>query len=118
MYHQNHKEITIKKHTAMKNIERASKKYNFYKLGILANMNLVEDIKGMFNSFMDERIAAGKMPESNRTKASEAIRNYLDLLWEQDIKVCHYTLCDLYDYLANGDLYSALSMVQENTIYK
>ena len=101
----------------MKNI-RASKMYNFHNLGILANMNLVEDIKGMFNSVMDERIAAGKMQESNRSKAEEAIRNYLDLLWEQDIEVCYYTLCDLYDYLANDDVYSALSMVQKKTVAK
>ena len=100
----------------MKHIEKASRKYNFYKLGILASMNLVEDIKDMFNSFIDERIAAGKMPEANRAKAEKAIRSYLDYVWEQDKKVSYNTFCNLYDYLANDDLFNALSMVEEKTL--
>ena len=100
----------------MKHIEKASMKYNFYKLGILASMNLVEDIKDMFNSIMDERIAAGKMPEENKAKVEKAIRGYIDYVWDQDNKTSYYTFCNLYDYLANDDLFNALYMVEDKTI--
>ena len=100
----------------MKHSERAARKYNFYELGILASMNIVEDIKDMFSSFIDERIAAGKMPEENRAKSEKAIRSYLNYVWEQDIKVSYNTFCNLYDYLANDDLFNALYMVEEKTL--
>lgn len=100
----------------MEHIETAAKKYNFYKLGILASMDLVEDIKDMFNSYMDERIAAGKMPEENRAKFEKALRSYLNYVWEQDIKVSFNTFCNLYDYLANDDLFNALYMVDQKTL--
>ena len=97
-------------------IEKAARKYNFKKLGILASMNLEDDIKDMFNHFMDERVAAGKMPEANRAKFEKALRSYLDYVWDQDIKVSYNTFCDLYDYLANGNLINALYMVDDKTL--
>ena len=100
----------------MKNTERAAKKYNFDKLGFLANMNLVNDIKEMFGDIMEERIAAGKMPAENKEKATAMIRVYLDHVWKQTPKVAYYTFCEIYDYLANGDLSSALNMVQKKSI--
>ena len=100
----------------MKNTERAAQKYNFNKLGLLANMNLVNDIKEMFCEIMDERIASGKMPAENEEKATAMIRAYLDYVWEQKMEVAYYTFCELYDYLSNGDLSSALHMVQKKNI--
>lgn len=99
----------------MKNA-KATEKYNFSELGFLANMNLVNDIKEMFEGIMDERIAAGNMPAENKDKATDMIRVYLDYVWEQTIEVAYYTYCELYDYLANGDLSSALHMVQRKSI--
>lgn len=100
----------------MKNTERAAQKYSLKKLNFLANMNLVNDIKEMFVTIMDERIAAGKMAAENKDVATAAIRVYLDYVWEQTTEVAYYTLCELYDYLANGELSSALHMVQKKNI--
>lgn len=100
----------------MKNTERAAKKYNFNELGFIANMNLVNDIKEMFGKIMDERIEAGKMPAENKEKATAMIRVYLDYVWGQTFEVAYYTFCELYDYLANGDLSSALHMMQKKSI--
>ena len=100
----------------MKNIERAEKKYSFRDLDILANLNLVNDIKEMFDGIMDERIAEGKMPAENKGKAAATIDKYLDYIWEQETNVAYHTLCELYDYLANSDLTSSLWMVQEKRL--
>lgn len=100
----------------MKKIERAEKKYSFRDLDILANLNLVNDIKEMFEGIMDERIAKGKMPACNKEKAAATIDKYLDYIWEQDTKVAYDTLCEIYDYLANGDLSSSLWMVQKKSL--
>lgn len=100
----------------MKNIERAAKKYNYNELGFLANMNLIEDIKEMFAGIMDERIASGKMPAGNKEKATATIKGYINYIWEQDTTVANATLCELYDYLAAGDLNSALWMVQKKSL--
>ena len=100
----------------MKNTERAAQKYNFDELNFLANMNLINDIKEMFGGIMDERIAAGKMPAENKDKATAMISVYLDYVWEQTMEVAYYTFCELYDYLADGDLSSALHMVQKRRI--
>jgi hypothetical protein len=99
----------------MKNV-KATEKYNFNELNFLANMNLINDIKEMFGGIMDERIAAGKMPVENKDKATAMISVYLDYVWEQTMVVAYYTLCELYDYLAGGDLASALHMVQNKSI--
>lgn len=100
----------------MKNTERAAKKYNLSKLDFLANMNLINDIKEMFGEIMDERIASGKMSAENKDKATTMIKNYLNYTWEQTTKVAYYTLCELYDYLATGDLSSACNMIQKKSI--
>lgn len=99
----------------MKNA-KATEKYNLSELNFLANMNLVNDIKEMFDEIMDERIAAGNMSAENKDKATTMIRVYLDYVWEQTMEVAYYTFCELYDYLANGDLSSALHMVQKKSI--
>ena len=99
----------------MKNT-KATEKYNFNELNFLANMNLVNDIKEMFGGIMDERIASGAMKAENKDKATAMIKNYLNYTWEQTTEVAYYTLCELYDYLADGDLSSALHMVQKNSI--
>lgn len=100
----------------MKNTEKAAKKYNLSKLDFLANMNLINDIKEMFGEIMDERIASGKMSEENKDKATAMIKNYLDYVWEQTTEVTYYTFCELYDYLAEGNLSSALHMVQKHSV--
>ena len=99
----------------MKNV-KATEKYNFSELNFLANMNLINDIKEMFGRIMDERIADGKMPAENKDKATAMISAYLDYVWEQTMEVAYYTFCELYDYLAEGNLSSALHMVQKKSI--
>lgn len=99
----------------MKNT-KATEKYSLDELGILANLYIAADITEMFDGIMDERIASGSMKAENKSKAIDMISDYLDYVWKQTTEVTYYTLCELYDYLANGDLSSALHMVQKKSI--